>query len=915
MPGLLYLTRGGDLPTEKPNILLLSHPSDLPLAISTVADDVLTAIDAAVWYSDTGLDHISDVDLADMNLVILPVTALLLSDFSPVARILGIAAARMLPVLPILIEEISLVDFESRLGTVQLLDRRENLTVDYSRKLRDRLEELDVGSRVRETIAANLDATLFLSYRHIDRPLANRLMSAIHDVPELRDVAIWYDEQLTVGNDYNDEILTSVRTSDVFVLAVTPSLLEDGNYVMTEEYPTAVRAAVPILPVMMQATDITALRAKYEGIPDPISPEEIPTALPSILGDRLNLTNDTDPIHLYYVGLAYHLGISVEIDHARAVELLCQSAELGCPAAYRRLAAIYIFGNGVTACNETAITYYRKYLAACEGLYRADESSDDNLSLLINAYSLLFSALNIEEGEERLAIARVAVDHSLNLAKRTLSVKAFRLLVRALARLAEMYKERLDYAQASEIYTIALRQARKVYETTSSLEDLEQYISQLRAAASVKLSEDKPQEAVDLILTALRLLEDEGEHRHADDLRLRTLAARVYDTLSTVCDCLEDYDGSISACKKAIELYRGLLSYNKDSFYLSEIHILECSILESLILLDRFDDAEAQLALIIEMTADPDVSRDGVYRINHEIRDLVYRARIQIGRKDCKRAAETLKKAEEMAQSAGKDLWDYVYHRIHYAYKSLYYAMKKPHLADYHHAIMLETTTDNAISRGRPRDFERLSEIYSEISARARKDREMWKKYEQLAIDGGLEFYPDDSHLEREREVHINNLGINVLSQATAMIIILGFIFVEWYFKLFLNTPGQRLFVNAVTLLYAIGFVGELITYIILRSRRHLPYSALEVFKRTERLTGFLLRYRLFSLPPMIVAFIVTLIVGDAMPTIVSTVIFSVLYAFWVVDRIAAATDKSIARERSRAFWRISRLMPLDSKK
>lgn len=915
MQGLSYLTRGGDLPTNKPNILLVAHPDDLSLAISALADDVLTALDAALWYSDSGYADISDADLSDINLVIVSVTEGLLSDFSDTARILDMARSRMLPVLPILTEEISLPNFEDRFGTVQLLDRRGTLTSDYSRRLRERLDELDLDNTLRTSIAGHFDATLFLSYRHIDRSLANRLMGVIHDTPVLRDVAIWYDDQLTVGIDYNEEILNSVRSADVFVLAVTPSLLEDGNYVMTREYPSAVGASVPVLPVMMQETDLAALRAKYPGIPDPIYPEEISAALPALLGDRLNRDNDNDPFHLYYVGIAYHLGVSVEIDNARAVALLTRSAELGCVDANRRLGAMYYFGNGVEESKETAITLYRKYVAGCKTLFNTDESSNTLLEALINAYWLLYLVIDENELAERRRLAEIATNHTLTLVERTGRDDAYRLLVRSLARYATVLRDQLDYSGAISIYTVAIRHARDLYKATSAIEDLEGYVDCLRATARLYLHEDRAKDAVDLILAALHLLEDEGEHRHADDRRLRILAADVYDTLGSVCDSLEDYDGSICACRKAISLYRGLLAYESGTYYLSEIYFLECSILESYLLLDKPDDAEAELAVVSELCANPAVARNATYKINHAIQILLYRARIAIARKEHKAAEGILAEAEEMAKGAGADLWEWVYNRIHSAYKSLYYAMKKPHLADYHHAIMLKTATDNAINRARPRDFERLSDIYSDISARTREDKEMWKEYSSLAMEGKLNFYPDESHLERERDIHLYNLRGNSLVILTGILLVVGFMLVECFIWQIYSSTQQRWFVNSVMLFYLVGQLGDVGSYLFLRSRRHLPYSALAVFKRTERLTGFLARYHLYSIPPLAITAILIFTIGDNIPNVAINVIVILFLFFLAFNRILAAFDKSIARERSRAFWRISRLMPLEKKK
>ena len=79
--------------------------------------------------------------------------------------------------------------------------------------------------------------------------------------------------------------------------------------------------------------------------------------------------------------------------------------------------------------------------------------------------------------------------------------------------------------------------------------------------------------------------------------------------------------------------------------------------------------------------------------------------------------------------------------------------------------------------------------------------------------------------------------------------------------------------------------------------------------------TGFLARYHLYSIPPLAITAILIFTIGDNIPNVAINVIVILFLLFLAFNRILAAFDKSIARERSRAFWRISRLMPLEKKK
>ena len=54
-------------------------------------------------------------------------------------------------------------------------------------------------------------------------------MRLIHKNEFCRDIAIWYDEFLTPGENFNDAIKEALQKSGLFVLTVTPNLV-NGLY-------------------------------------------------------------------------------------------------------------------------------------------------------------------------------------------------------------------------------------------------------------------------------------------------------------------------------------------------------------------------------------------------------------------------------------------------------------------------------------------------------------------------------------------------------------------------------------------------------------------------------------------------------------------------------------------------------------
>ena len=109
-----------------------------------------------------------------------------------------------------------------------------------------------VSSELAEKVRAAFDAYIFLSYRKKDRRKAQELMRLIHRNPLCRDIAIWYDEFLTPGEDFNQAIGKMLQKSDLFAPVVTPNLVNEINYVMTTEYPAARKQGKPVLPVEME---------------------------------------------------------------------------------------------------------------------------------------------------------------------------------------------------------------------------------------------------------------------------------------------------------------------------------------------------------------------------------------------------------------------------------------------------------------------------------------------------------------------------------------------------------------------------------------------------------------------------------------------------------------------------------------
>lgn len=373
-----YKPQGVD-PKGRPRVYFTCHPEDFDLYFEKIKEDILKTHDCTIYYTEDMMEALDqadlETDLGRMNLFVVPVTFRLLTqpnramDFD-----LAYAKEKNIPILPFMMEP-DIDEFYSRpekFGERQYLNpcSHDVTEIRYEDKLKKYLESVLISDEMVKRIQAAFDTYIFLSYRKKDRRHANELMKLIHKNPRCRDIAIWYDEFLTPGDSFLENIQKALEKSEVFALLVTPSLLEDQsngqpNFVMAEEYPAARRASKDILPAEMERTDMDALRAKFEELPDCVDPRNDAAFNARLLQSIERIaksSNDDDPEHNFLIGLAYLEGIDVEVDQARAGSMIIGAAEAELPEAMEKLIHMYTDGVGVQ-CDQEKTAHWSQKLA------------------------------------------------------------------------------------------------------------------------------------------------------------------------------------------------------------------------------------------------------------------------------------------------------------------------------------------------------------------------------------------------------------------------------------------------------------------------------------------------------------------------------------------------------------------------
>ena len=362
MTPLACLTRGDSSPRGKARVYFCCHPDDQSAFLKPLADELLALHDCAVWYDpEPGAPLSPDrrEELAQMQLFVVPVTSRFLTSPSPaLTEEFPLALEQHIPVLPLLQEPGLEAIFNEKCGDLQCLDPNQTdpTALPYAEKLKKFLDGVLVGDELAAQVRAAFDAYIFLSYRKKDRKEAQALMRLIHENDFCRDIAIWYDEFLTPGEDFNAAITQALEKSGLFVLAVTPHLLEKPNY--------ARDAGKPILPVEMDPTDRAGLEAAYPGIPPCAEAGTLPAGLRDALQGLALRENDADPRHNFFIGLAYLAGIDVEVNKEKGADLIQSAARDGLPEAMEKLADMYRTGDGVKRDHKAAVQWQEKLVDA-----------------------------------------------------------------------------------------------------------------------------------------------------------------------------------------------------------------------------------------------------------------------------------------------------------------------------------------------------------------------------------------------------------------------------------------------------------------------------------------------------------------------------------------------------------------------
>ncbi len=371
---LKFKTRLNVLPTGRSRIMIYFHESQLKSVEDSFIEELLKLKDCAIYYESSVAELCNETPDSIQLIVVLVIASLLKEDAGRISEVINKARQKNTPVIPVLNDDTSSDELKKLFGPVQYIRRIHmgRVSETYIDKMTSMLDTYLVSDEMREKIVSCFRKKIFLSYRKIDRQLARKLISEIHRKEENFDIAIWYDEMLRAGREYNEEILEELKSSDLFLLTVSPSVFlvaDDGreNYVVRIEIPRAKDFKKKILAVEMDPTE-SGWGDKLQLTESQCVPfRAIADQCTQMMGGRK--IGDMNPDEQFLIGLAYMQGILTEENRERGLKLIEESANRSNEQAIRDLMDRYFYGNGVSRDYSQSFEWLTKLLGLIDDPY------------------------------------------------------------------------------------------------------------------------------------------------------------------------------------------------------------------------------------------------------------------------------------------------------------------------------------------------------------------------------------------------------------------------------------------------------------------------------------------------------------------------------------------------------------------
>ena len=248
------------------------HPIDRYLYFNPLVESVLNSHNCTVCYLDSPLDS-KTYNLDEIDILIIGITEKYITwnNSGFISEALP-AINKGIPVLPVMLESGIVNLFNTRCGKLHYI---ENIGESFSKESLLKINNHIAAVFSDKSSDEDEKPKIFISYRKCDSELLIRLADNIKSHSKGNKVSLWYDQSLNPGDNYSTTIIEQIEKCDLFLMLITPNILEPNNYVMRIEYPLAVKRKKQIIPIVMQKTDLKRLSELYPDIPKYITRTQI----------------------------------------------------------------------------------------------------------------------------------------------------------------------------------------------------------------------------------------------------------------------------------------------------------------------------------------------------------------------------------------------------------------------------------------------------------------------------------------------------------------------------------------------------------------------------------------------------------------------------------------------------------------
>lgn len=507
------------------NVLIICHPKQIPYYLSQVKDFIWERFtNITIWQTKSEIgdrnQFLKEVD--QMDAVICIITDSLVSTSNKLGDdLLAAVIEKKYPFLPIVYGENMKQIVGQKYGHIHFAKCKEKKKIRFD-VIEKFIKELSSSDKKRNQWfeyshkdIKYFSQSYFISYRKVDGKYIDYLQHRIHEETSLVDTQLWYDSYLTPGEDFDENLKKNIKKSSAVILVITPHLLEPNNYVLRIEIPFAKQCGKPVIGILMEETDLMAIRDLY-GVKKIYKLEEW-ASFTDILSDAGIPSPDVNfyPRHLYKLATAYIDGNDVECNMKIACELLYQAIHYKYLAAYEKLIEIK------TGKYEECQQQYKEFIMKISLMEDFRNKIEDNSDLDADCDEWIKRLLKIKADNERKI-------HN------------------------DSYKDIVEATRLFDEYIKILEEINEINPTGTYFIPL---LDCLRKYGEFYLNEHMLKEAVDQLLVFYKCVEPLEKQKPNKLFTYLSVASLLL--AKTYC-ALEDYDMAEQYYKKSVDIDRML---------------------------------------------------------------------------------------------------------------------------------------------------------------------------------------------------------------------------------------------------------------------------------------------------------------------------------------------------------------------